>query len=121
MRDKGVRKDVGFSWVDAGDIRGPLHLFSSDDTSHVQTKEIYSMAQFLDSEMKSELVKCPNGYWFLFFFSVLVFVCLIRDIDKGQVTFSFRGYCILLQISRWLLKKEVKSFMVFILPKKGWF
>lgn len=57
MRDKGVRKEVGFSWVDGGDIRGPLHLFSSDDTSHLQTEEIYSMAQFLGSVMKSKLVK----------------------------------------------------------------
>ncbi|CAL2279936.1 unnamed protein product [Prunus armeniaca] len=36
MRDKGVRKEVGYSWVDTGDANGSLYLhgFSSGDTSH---------------------------------------------------------------------------------------
>ncbi|CAL2279938.1 unnamed protein product [Prunus armeniaca] len=34
MRDKGVRKEVGYSWVDTGDADGSLYLhgFSSGDT-----------------------------------------------------------------------------------------
>ncbi|ONI05350.1 hypothetical protein PRUPE_5G003100 [Prunus persica] len=38
MRDKGVRKEVGYGWVDTGDSDGSLylHAFSSGDTSHPQ-------------------------------------------------------------------------------------
>ncbi|CAL5438829.1 unnamed protein product [Camellia sinensis] len=54
MRDKGVRKEVGFSWVDVGDARGSLYLhgFSSDDKSHPQFEDIYRMAEYMGSEMK---------------------------------------------------------------------
>lgn len=54
MREKGVKKEVGFSWVDVGDIDASLtlHAFSSGDKSHPQSKEIYRMAECLGSEMK---------------------------------------------------------------------
>lgn len=54
MRDRGVRKEVGFSWVDAGDANGSLslHGFSSDDKSHPNTAEIYMMAEYVGLEMK---------------------------------------------------------------------
>lgn len=52
MRDRGVKKEVGFSWVDVGD---PLYLhgFSSGDKSHPKSEEICSMAKFIGIEMKS--------------------------------------------------------------------
>ncbi|KAJ4708314.1 Pentatricopeptide repeat-containing protein [Melia azedarach] len=50
MREKGVKKEVGFSWVDV-DIDG-LHGFSSGDQSHPKSKEIFRMAECLGSEMK---------------------------------------------------------------------
>ncbi|XP_031252658.1 pentatricopeptide repeat-containing protein At4g32430, mitochondrial-like [Pistacia vera] len=51
MREKGVKKEVGFSWVDVGDIDG-LHGFSSGDKSHSRYEEICRMAESLGSEMK---------------------------------------------------------------------
>ncbi|XVF88384.1 hypothetical protein PTKIN_Ptkin19aG0046600 [Pterospermum kingtungense] len=54
MRERGVRKDVGFSWVDAGNINCSLslHGFSSGDKSHPQSAEICKMAECLGLEMK---------------------------------------------------------------------
>ncbi|XP_027066616.2 pentatricopeptide repeat-containing protein At4g32430, mitochondrial-like [Coffea arabica] len=54
MRDKGVKKEIGFSWVDAGSVDDSfnLHGFSSDDKSHPQSEAIYRMAEWLGSEMK---------------------------------------------------------------------
>lgn len=54
MRERGVKKEVGFSWVDAGGAGNSLHLhkFSSDDTTHPQTEEIYRVAEGLGWEMK---------------------------------------------------------------------
>ncbi|KAJ1292338.1 hypothetical protein BS78_02G384800 [Paspalum vaginatum] len=51
MRERGVKKEVGFSWVDAG---GSLHLhkFSSDDTTHPLTEEIYRVTEGLGREMR---------------------------------------------------------------------
>lgn len=53
MREKGVKKEVGFSWVDAG-VGESLHLhrFSSDDATHPRTEEIYRVAEGLGWEMK---------------------------------------------------------------------
>ncbi|KAL6292038.1 hypothetical protein ACE6H2_000180 [Prunus campanulata] len=54
LRDKGVRKEVGYSWVDTGDADGSLYLhgFSSGDTFHPQSGEICRMAKCLGLEMK---------------------------------------------------------------------
>uniref|UniRef100_A0A0D9X2R3 Pentacotripeptide-repeat region of PRORP domain-containing protein n=1 Tax=Leersia perrieri TaxID=77586 RepID=A0A0D9X2R3_9ORYZ len=51
MRDRGVKKEIGFSWVDAGEALH-LHKFSSDDTTHPLTEEIYAVAEGLGWEMK---------------------------------------------------------------------
>ncbi|XP_039024224.1 pentatricopeptide repeat-containing protein At4g32430, mitochondrial-like [Hibiscus syriacus] len=54
MRQRGVRKEVGFSWVDTGDINSSLYLhgFSSGDRSHKQSEEICKMAECLGLHMK---------------------------------------------------------------------
>ncbi|KAK6248410.1 hypothetical protein QUC31_019975 [Theobroma cacao] len=54
MRERGVRKEVGFSWVDVGDINSSLslHGFSSGDKSHPQSEEICKMAECLGLEME---------------------------------------------------------------------
>ncbi|KAE8673791.1 hypothetical protein F3Y22_tig00111772pilonHSYRG00141 [Hibiscus syriacus] len=54
MRQRGVRKEVGFSWVDVGDINSSmsLHGFSSGDRSHPQSDEICKMAVYLGLRMK---------------------------------------------------------------------
>ncbi|KAF5776400.1 putative tetratricopeptide-like helical domain superfamily [Helianthus annuus] len=53
MRENNVKKVVGFSWVDVHNVNESTHAFSSDDTSHPRTDEIYRMVRFLGSEMKS--------------------------------------------------------------------
>jgi hypothetical protein len=55
MRERGVTKEIGFSWVDFGAGTGEpthLHKFSSDDTTHPFTEEIYRVAEGLGWEMK---------------------------------------------------------------------
>ncbi|KAF4360140.1 hypothetical protein F8388_000009 [Cannabis sativa] len=51
MKNKGVKKEVGFSWVDVG-VSSCLHGFSSGDKSHPQSEEIRLIAKCLGSEMK---------------------------------------------------------------------
>ncbi|CAD5170001.1 unnamed protein product [Musa acuminata subsp. malaccensis] len=70
MRQRGVRKEVGFSWVDAGirDDSIHMHKFSSGDRTHPWAEEIHSMARSLGSEMKArdedwsdiDLARLPN-------------------------------------------------------------
>ncbi|KAF6151169.1 hypothetical protein GIB67_037377 [Kingdonia uniflora] len=54
MRYKGVKKEVGFSWVDVGDVDDSMYMhgFSSSDTTHPQAKEIYKMVECIGSEMQ---------------------------------------------------------------------
>ncbi|KAF1864473.1 hypothetical protein Lal_00021896 [Lupinus albus] len=53
MRGKGVKKEVGFSWVDAGNVDSLyLHGFSSRDKSHPEADDICSMAEFVGLQMK---------------------------------------------------------------------
>ncbi|XP_028763879.1 pentatricopeptide repeat-containing protein At4g32430, mitochondrial [Neltuma alba] len=55
MRERGVRKEIGFSWVDVGKNNiDSLNLFgfSSGDKSHPDSEEICGMADFLGLEMK---------------------------------------------------------------------
>lgn len=48
-----MRKEVGYSWVDAG-MKDELHLhrFSSDDRSHLQAEEICRVAECLWFDMR---------------------------------------------------------------------
>lgn len=54
MRERGVKKEIGFSWVDVGDVDSSLHLhgFSSGDKTHSQSEEICRMAECVGFEMK---------------------------------------------------------------------
>ncbi|XP_023000936.1 pentatricopeptide repeat-containing protein At4g32430, mitochondrial [Cucurbita maxima] len=54
MKEKGVKKEIGFSWVDVGNFGASLYLhgFSSGDVSHPQSEEICKMAQYMGAEMK---------------------------------------------------------------------
>lgn len=51
MREKGVKKEIGFSWVDIGGSLS-LHGFSSGDWSHPKFEEIRWMAKCLGLEIK---------------------------------------------------------------------
>ncbi|XP_042492478.1 pentatricopeptide repeat-containing protein At4g32430, mitochondrial [Macadamia integrifolia] len=52
MRQRGVKKEVGFSWVDVGDGSMRMHGFSSGDKSHPQVEEICKMAECIGLEMR---------------------------------------------------------------------
>ncbi|KAG7989201.1 hypothetical protein I3843_03G226000 [Carya illinoinensis] len=55
MRERGVKKVIGFSWVDASDAGSSLYLhrFSSGDMSHPQSEDICRMAECIGLEMKA--------------------------------------------------------------------
>lgn len=50
MRDSGVRKEVGFSWVDCGG--GGVHRFSSADKTHPLAEDVHWMAWFMGLQMR---------------------------------------------------------------------
>lgn len=54
MKERGVKKEVGFSWVDVGDADGcmNMHGFTSDDKSHPKTGEICKVVESLGLEMR---------------------------------------------------------------------
>ncbi|CAI0629202.1 unnamed protein product [Linum tenue] len=55
MREEGVLKKIGFSWVDvdhAADGSLALHGFSSGDMTHPMAEEIHGVAGFVGMEMK---------------------------------------------------------------------
>ncbi|KAI9192396.1 hypothetical protein LWI28_022287 [Acer negundo] len=56
MRVKVVKKEVGFSWVDGGDMDG-LHGFSSSDKSHPQCGKIWRIVECLGLEMNFRVRK----------------------------------------------------------------
>ncbi|XP_057831594.2 putative pentatricopeptide repeat-containing protein At2g01510 [Cryptomeria japonica] len=49
MKDRGVKKETGYSWVE---VKNRLYGFVVDDRSHAQTEEIYATLQNLDEQMK---------------------------------------------------------------------
>lgn len=53
MRQRGVRKEIGFSWVDVGSEESlHMHRFSSGDETHPLAEEIHSMAESLGLEIR---------------------------------------------------------------------
>ncbi|GLU09796.1 hypothetical protein SLE2022_266370 [Rubroshorea leprosula] len=48
MKDKGLRKNPGCSWIQIG---GELHVFVAGDGSHQKTEEIYVMLSLLQMDM----------------------------------------------------------------------
>ncbi|CAK7340374.1 unnamed protein product [Dovyalis caffra] len=49
MREKGLQKEVGSSWID---IRGSVARFVSKDQDHPQSDKVYEMLEGLATEMK---------------------------------------------------------------------
>ncbi|XP_057455318.1 pentatricopeptide repeat-containing protein At4g32430, mitochondrial [Lotus japonicus] len=66
MRGKGVKKEVGFSWVDVANVDSlQLHGFSSGDKSHTQSETICRMAEFLGLQMRfSKECGDERGDWY---------------------------------------------------------
>ncbi|KAK7285568.1 hypothetical protein RJT34_20344 [Clitoria ternatea] len=48
LRDQGIKKETGLSWVEEGNR---VHTFSAGDRSHAKTKEIYDKLEELGEEM----------------------------------------------------------------------
>lgn len=51
MKDRGVKKEPGLSWIE---VRNRVHAFTVGDRSHPQTKEIYAKLEKLTEQMKEE-------------------------------------------------------------------
>ncbi|KAI5660276.1 hypothetical protein M9H77_29069 [Catharanthus roseus] len=51
MRDTGVRKVPGYSWVE---VQNKIHTFSVGDTTHPQSHQLYAFLEELDLRMKQE-------------------------------------------------------------------
>eukprot|EP01018_Ginkgo_biloba_P016364 Gb_15262 [translate_table: standard] len=49
MKDKGVKKKPGFSWIE---VKNRVHTFVAQDRSHPQTEEIYAMLERLSGKME---------------------------------------------------------------------
>ncbi|KAI3426597.1 uncharacterized protein J3R85_009788 [Psidium guajava] len=49
LRDRGVKKETGLSWVEEGNR---VHTFASGDRSHTKAKEIYRKLEELGEEME---------------------------------------------------------------------
>lgn len=49
LRDRGVKKETGLSWVEEGN---KIHTFAAGDRSHMRTKEIYQKLEELGEEME---------------------------------------------------------------------
>lgn len=66
MRGRGVKKEVGFSWVDVANADSlHLHGFSSGDKSHPESETICRMAEFLGLQMRfSKESREKEGYWY---------------------------------------------------------
>jgi hypothetical protein len=48
MKDRGVRKDPGFSWIE---VQSRVHAFVVGDQTHPQTEEIYASLERLTGQM----------------------------------------------------------------------
>lgn len=51
MRDKGVKKVPGYSWVE---VQNKIHVFSVGDCSHPESERIYAYLEELDLELKKD-------------------------------------------------------------------
>ncbi|XP_077233484.1 pentatricopeptide repeat (PPR) superfamily protein [Tasmannia lanceolata] len=49
MRDRGVRKKPGCSWIE---VKKEIHIFFAGDSSHPRTKEIYEFLEEMSRKMK---------------------------------------------------------------------
>ncbi|XP_020591164.1 pentatricopeptide repeat-containing protein At3g49710 [Phalaenopsis equestris] len=61
MRDRGVRKKPGCSWIEMGKV---IHLFVADDVSHPQIKDIYRFLEEISEKMK-QAGYVPDVKWSL--------------------------------------------------------
>ncbi|XP_042427925.1 pentatricopeptide repeat-containing protein At4g32430, mitochondrial-like [Zingiber officinale] len=64
MRQRGVRKEIGFSWVDVGSGESlHMHRFSSGDNTHPLAEEIHSMAESLGMEISYKKEDSDMGFY----------------------------------------------------------
>ncbi|KAJ0982335.1 hypothetical protein J5N97_010590 [Dioscorea zingiberensis] len=68
MRDRGVKKETGLSWVEYG---GKVHTFVSGDTCHERSKEIHELVNSLAERMEREGYVADTSY-------------VLRDVDGEE-------------------------------------
>ena len=68
MQERGIRKELGVSWIEIGD---KVHRFVVGDRSHPEAKEIYDVLSNLSKKLKAE------GY-------ILDTRLVLRNIDEEQ-------------------------------------
>ncbi|GMH20975.1 hypothetical protein Nepgr_022817 [Nepenthes gracilis] len=68
MREMGVRKEPGCSWIEFGDR---VHRFMAGDASHPQSEQLYAFLEDLSDRMRKE------GY-------VPDTSCVLHDVDKEE-------------------------------------
>lgn len=68
MKDRGVRKDLGQSWVE---IKNKIHMFAAGDRLHPQSEEIYAKLEELTMQIRKKGY-VPNTY------------CVLHDVEEEQ-------------------------------------
>lgn len=68
MKEKGVRKEPGCSWIEFGD---EVHKFLAGDLSHPQSKQLYSFIDELSDKMKKEGYEPDTS-------------CVLHNVDEEQ-------------------------------------
>ena len=58
LRERGIRKVPAYSWVE---IKQKTHVFSANDTSHPQMKEITRKLDELEKQMEEQAYKPDSG------------------------------------------------------------
>ncbi|CDP18169.1 unnamed protein product [Coffea canephora] len=68
MKEKGVRKEPGSSWIEFGD---EVHKFLAGDISHPQSEQLYSFIDELSDKMKEEGYEPDTS-------------CVLHNVDEEQ-------------------------------------
>ncbi|XP_057873406.1 putative pentatricopeptide repeat-containing protein At5g52630 [Cryptomeria japonica] len=68
MKDRGVKKETGLSWVE---VRSTVHTFAVGDRLHPESERIYAMLEALTQKMK-DAGYAPNTS------------CVLRDVEEEQ-------------------------------------
>ena len=74
LRDQGVKKETGLSWVEEGNR---IHTFAAGDRSHPYTKEIYQKLEELGEEMERQGYIADTSF-------------VLREVDSQEKSRSIR-------------------------------
>ncbi|CAN8321088.1 unnamed protein product [Cochlearia groenlandica] len=98
MRDKGVKKVTGYSWIEIGT---KVHSFSAGDESHHERDEIYAFMEDLDLKMKKA------GY-------VSKTSVVLHDVEEEEKEGMVRYHSERLAVAYGLMRMSPRSTIVVI-------